>query len=270
MIRFQNKHFLLAAGSILVMLPAALLFGLLRLMRLHWLGFMAGALLVPVSAMCIWMALWVWPRPAVETYAAAHHRKHILIVMLSGDLGFHGATKKAAVDMVAQGYDLVTIDSRAWFHGYQPLSADAARLGHLIDAQTRSTGDTKVVLGGISFGADIIPFIAPRLPPTVQQNIIGFALVVPGTHAYFQTDWHEHLEWGGITRATQQSLLALPADHVACVYGTEETDSACPGLDAAGARILGLPGGHLLNGKTKSVSAFLVSSFAAHAPAGKN
>lgn len=222
-------------------------------------------LLIPAGGMLVWMALWVWPRPTVEDFHATQHRQNILILLLSGDLGFHGATRKAALELVDQGFDLVAVDSRRWFHGHDNLGKDSDRLGDLITSQMRRTGDQQLILSGISFGADILPFAQPLLPHDLQTQIKGYALVVPSTEAYFETNWQEHLEWGGHTRSTLPPLLALPQDQIACVYGVEEDDSACPVLDENGAHSLGLPGGHLLNGKYAPVVTFLANALGSQA-----
>ncbi len=233
-----------------------------RFFRRHGRWMSALVIGLPLSALLLWMALWVWPRPTVESFHAHKNRQDTLIVLLSGDLGFHGATRKAAIELVDKGFDLVAVDSRHWFHGFDALQADSRRLATLIASHQQKMGDRRIILSGISFGADILPFTHQYLTPDIQKSIIGYALVVPSNHAYFKTDWHEHLDWGGISRATLPALHKLPLDRLVCVYGIEEDDSVCPLLDTSGARMLGLPGGHLLNGQYHHVVAFLGNAFA--------
>jgi type IV secretory pathway VirJ component len=267
MATLQRKHQWVIAASIWLLVLVALTIGLFKAIGRRWRALGTLLLLLPLGAMLIWMALWVWPRPATETARAIVHRKNILIVVLSGDLGFHGETRKSMLGLTASGYDVAALDSRTWFHGYDALARDSTRIAQYVMEQQSQTGDQQVIYSGISFGADILPFTLSHFPGQLQQAIIGYALIVPSTTAHFKTDWRAYLDWGAVSRATLPVLGTLPADRLACVYGIEEEESSCPALNDTPARILGLPGGHLLNGNTKLVVAFLTGAFSSHGKA---
>jgi type IV secretory pathway VirJ component len=105
----------------------------------------------------------------------------------------------------------------------------------------------RVVLIGYSFGADVMPFLAARLPPDLAARISLLALLGPSGRADFK--FHVS-EWLG--RETKDSLPVLPelarlhGVPVLCAYGTREANSLCPRLPPGRAELLSRPGGHVI------------------------
>jgi type IV secretory pathway VirJ component len=170
----------------------------------------------------------------------------LLAVMLSGDGGWAGLDRQVADVLTANGVAVVGWDSLRYFWTARTPDVAAVDLARIIRYYTRKWGKSRVIAVGYSLGADTMPFMVNRLPPDARDRIALTALLGPGKEAFFE--FHVSL-WlgksgGGLPLAPEMARLA--DTNVLCIYGAEETDSACEGLAAN--RRLRLPGGHHFDG----------------------
>jgi len=105
-----------------------------------------------------------------------------------------------------------------------------------------------VVLIGYSTGADAMPFVVNRLPPSLRSQVRLVVLIGPYGTANFNYRWvdwlnappppgaHETLP--EILSSAQYGLPTL------CIHGVEEKGSLCPQLAGTFVRVVTLPGGH--------------------------
>jgi type IV secretory pathway VirJ component len=102
---------------------------------------------------------------------------------------------------------------------------------------------------GYSRGADVLPFLASRLPDDLRATVALVALLGPAR----TTDFEFHLsDWLGgddpEALPIAPEVAKLRGGTVLCVQGADEDDSLCPTLDSAQARRFVLPGGHHFGG----------------------
>jgi type IV secretory pathway VirJ component len=92
---------------------------------------------------------------------------------------------------------------------------------------------------GYSRGADIMPFVANRLPIDARARVGLLALLGLSGRASFQFHWIDILR--DSHRPTDlpvaPELERLRGTRILCVYGDDEKDSACRGID----RTLAIP-----------------------------
>lgn len=189
--------------------------------------------------------------PLVEVPARGAAGGRTMAVVVSGDGGWAGVDREIAGVFAERGVPTVGLNSLQYFwRGSTPDSAarDLARIvSHYLAAWDRDS----VVLVGYSRGADVLPFMAARLPEALRRRVRVVALLAPSRTASFEfhlADWLGAAARPGEALATAGEIARLRGTPVLCFYGTEERDSACPVVDPAVATPIPLAGGHHLGG----------------------
>ncbi|MBQ4826847.1 hypothetical protein J4729_20210 [Leisingera sp. HS039] len=178
--------------------------------------------------------------PASGTYA----------IFLSGDGGWANFDEQVSDRLAAQGIPVAGISSlRYMWQEKRPeqIAADLVR----IDAHYRTVfGRDKVLLLGFSLGANTLPFAAAELPERFRARLAGVGLIAPETHTGFEIvvgGWLGR-KTGSVEVAPAIDALAasLPPARILCLYGRNETVSACPASSLPGRQQVVFEGGHHL------------------------
>jgi Type IV secretory pathway, VirJ component len=117
-----------------------------------------------------------------------------------------------------------------------------------------------VLLVGYSLGAEVLPFMASRLPPDLRSRVRLVALLGPGRTATFEFHVGEWLGRAVHGPPTAPEIDRLAGLRVLCLYGTDETDSACP-LVHRGPVVERVPGGHHFGGSYTSLADRILQAF---------
>ena len=159
----------------------------------------------------------------------------VLAVILSGDGGWANIDRDIGTELAAHGVDVVGLDSLRYFWTRRkPPDGAAADLGRILRRYLAAWHARRVLLLGYSRGADVLPFMANRLPPALQARVALVGLLGPSTSVDFQF----HLsDWIADTARTTalpvrpevEKLRGMP---ILCIHGEDESDSLCPKLDA--------------------------------------
>jgi type IV secretory pathway VirJ component len=189
--------------------------------------------------------------PAIDLPSATPARA--VAILVSGDGGWRDLDKTIGEWLSTQGIHVVGLDALRYFWSRrtpEELARDTGKLLRRVDPK----GALPVMLIGYSFGADTIPFAFPLLPKAVQDRTRVIALMAPGLSTSFQVTISG---WLGIDDSGYDippAVARLPAAKVVCVYGKEETDTAC--LDPAlnGMAIVATEGGHHFDGDYESLA----------------
>lgn len=199
--------------------------------------------------------------PLVEVPAARGGAPDLMAVVLSGDGGWAALDKGLAQAFAARGIPVVGWNSLRYFWSPRSPEGAARDLDGVLRHYLAAWGKKQALLVGYSFGADVLPFLASRLPVETRAHIAGIGLVGLGTHAAFEfhvTDW---LGGGGDRRYhTVPEIGRLEGLPVACVQGGDEAGSACGSLPAW-ARQIAMPGGHHFGGDYARLGAELLAAF---------
>jgi type IV secretory pathway VirJ component len=182
------------------------------------------------------------------TVVAAQQAGDTLAILLTGDGGWAGLDRALSSALAAKGMTVIGWDSLRYY--WTPRTPDAAArdLARILAHYRAALKRPRIVLIGYSSGADVLPFLARRLPAELKTHIEKVVLLGPGTRAHFEfrlADWlggaRDGLDvYSEVSQLTGMSLL--------CVRGAEERDSLCPRLDVTMARSVTLPGGHHFDG----------------------
>jgi len=189
--------------------------------------------------------------PLIEVPAAAGApSSDVLTVLYSGDGGWAGLDKDVAAILAARGIPVVGVSSLQYFWTPRTPEGAARDLERILRAYLARWNKERVILMGYSLGADVMPFLASRLPQDLRVRVRAVALVGLSETAVFE--FHVS-EWLGGSKAKQYpvkpELAGLKGLKVLCFCGEQESDSACKGVDPALAAEVRLAGGHHFGGK---------------------
>jgi type IV secretory pathway VirJ component len=172
-----------------------------------------------------------------------------LAVVVSGDGGWASLDRQIGEDFAARGMPVVGLNSLQYFWKARTPDQAAADLTRILRHFLQAWNASEVVLVGYSRGADVLPFMVTRLPDDLRKRIRVMALLGVSLMAGFEFHFTDLL--GATHRTDRPTVPEINRLHdlrVLCVYGTDETDSACRHLPRGVATVIALPGGHHFDG----------------------
>jgi type IV secretory pathway VirJ component len=228
-------------------------------------AFALGALLAAVPAAAAAQAEpspGVADLPLVEVRAGGDDPR--LAILLTGDGGWVGLDRALAAELAEAGVATVGLDSLRYFWKRRTPDETARDVARIVAHYGAAWRRTEVVLVGYSRGADIVPFLVPRLPPDARARLRLVAMLGPGTFAEFEVHAVDllapvrrpaSLPTEDAVRATEGAVPML------CVHGTDEGDSLCPRLaDLPWVKLAALPGGHHFGRRYREVARLVLDA----------
>jgi len=190
--------------------------------------------------------------PLIEVPSTEKPPGDTLAVFISGDGGWADIDRSVSAAIAAKGVPVVGLSSLKYFWTTRTPESTAADLARLLRAYLAAWKKEKVILVGYSFGADVLPPVANRLPADLLERVRLIALIGPSHTATFE--FHVG-EWLGIGGEEGLPVVAeakkLQGKRLLCLYGEDEGDeSSCPEIkNLPGARAVVLPGAHHFGGR---------------------
>ena len=181
--------------------------------------------------------------PLAEVPATGSSQK--LALFLTGDGGWAGLDKGVAGRFAERGIATIGFDSRRYFWHKKSPEQSARDVERVLRHYLATWKKTEVMLVGYSFGADVLPFIANRLPLDLRSRLTTITLLGPEPGTSFEVhlmDWLPGVGSGGLP--VQPEIQALGNLPVLCVYGEGESDALCPRLPASLATVERIGSGH--------------------------
>ncbi|WP_287497360.1 AcvB/VirJ family lysyl-phosphatidylglycerol hydrolase [Pandoraea sp. CB10b_02] len=169
-------------------------------------------------------------------------------ILFSGDGGWAGLDRDVAGALSAHGIPVVGVDSLRYFWSARTPASGALDVERLMRFYQARWNRKRVILIGYSQGADVLPFMVNRLPPVARERVALLVLMGLGQKADFEfrmTNWVMSSQNGLPIRP---ELERLPDGLAMCVYGADEDDSNCPGLDPRRVQLVKMAGGHHFDG----------------------
>jgi len=117
-----------------------------------------------------------------------------------------------------------------------------------------------VILIGYSLGADVLPFMADRLPTDLQNRVRKIVLLGPDKKADFEfhfLEWLGHSD-GKSARPVLLEVEKLRRRRILCLHGAEEKNSLCPDISRHLAKTILIPGGHHFGGKYEAIARIIL------------
>ena len=183
------------------------------------------------------------PMAVVEVPATAANET--VTIFYSGDGGWRDLDRIIAEDMAKRGYPVVGVDTLRTFWSRKTPEQATDDLVKTLDHYRKAWGAKSFVLAGYSFGADILPPIYNRLPPSDKESVRLLVFLAIGKQIDFEIQVSGWLGQSSGELPMAPELLRLPANKVLCIYGEKEKDeTACMDIAHTEADLLKLPGGH--------------------------
>jgi type IV secretory pathway VirJ component len=187
--------------------------------------------------------------PLVEV-PAAEPAGDLLAVVISGDGGWASLDREVAGVLAARGVPVVGLDSLQYFWTRRTPDEAGAALERLLDHYLAAWRKRSVILIGYSRGANVLPFMASRLPTRLRRSVVLIALLGPGRTAELEfhvADWVVDRDRPG-AQPLLPEVAKLRGTKLLCVYGAEEEASLCPTLPEGTAVLDRRPGAHHFGG----------------------
>jgi len=181
--------------------------------------------------------------------AAQGIRSHTLAVMLSGDGGWAAIDKELSDSLAAHGIAVVGLDSRSYFSTQRDPAGASTDLAWIARHFLSQYGADSLILVGYSHGADVLPFMTSRLPPDLLRRVRVMALLGAAPNANFKFHLIDLISnkkrKDDLMTVPEIERLAAAGVRILCVYGTDESESACPSVaNVRGVTVTAMPGGH--------------------------
>jgi type IV secretory pathway VirJ component len=193
--------------------------------------------------------------PIVEV-SASGSVSDLMAVIISGDGGWAGIDREVADVLAGKGIPVVGLNSLAYFWTKRTPDNSARDLERILDHYLSRWKKEKAILLGYSLGADVLPFMASRLPKELLGRVSLIALLNPARQVDFEfhlTDWLGGPSEGK-TYPLRPEVQKLVGTRLLCLYGEEEKDSLCRDLEPPLAKVVALRGAHHFGGNYYAIA----------------
>lgn len=174
---------------------------------------------------------------------------HTVAVMLSGDGGWAAIDKEIADSLAAHGIAVVGLDSRSYLSTQRDPDGASKDLAWIARHYLSKYGADSLILVGYSHGADVLPFMTSRLPPDLLRRVRVMALLGAAPNATFKFHLIDLISnkkrKDDLMTVPEIEKLATAGVRVLCIYGADESESACRSVASVhGVTVVPMPGGH--------------------------
>lgn len=229
---------------------------------------LGGGLLIGMATIVLlWTAGFLGGR-AVRIFEPHGRRAPVAAVLFSGDMGLRfGLGRVVAQTLAARGIEVFGINSPALFGRHRSRREVDAIIANAVRAALRQTGTARLVLIGQSFGADMLQAGLVHLPVDLRRHIAAVVLVVPGEKVFYRADPTGFAYLGTPDSRAAATINRADWTPLTCIYGRAERDSACPAVARPAAWIVGMPGGHYLDGNGRALAGHVLAAIERAVPA---
>ena len=173
-----------------------------------------------------------------------------LAVIISGDGGWATIDREVGNTLASHGVPVVGLNSLKYFWTRRTPDGAAKDLERILRHYLTAWIKAKALLIGYSRGADVLPFMANRLPQELITHTPVVVLLGPAHTVDFEfhlTDWFSSSS-NTAAHPVLPEVQKLSVTKILCVYGEEEADTLCKDLDPQRATVIRLKGGHHFEG----------------------
>lgn len=189
----------------------------------------------------------------------------VFAVFLTGDGGWAEIDKTISDSLAKHGIPVVALNSRDYLKAKRTPERVATDVARIMRYYGRVFARSESVLIGYSRGADILPFVANRLPADLRSQVRLIALLGLAPNANFKfhlidlvTNHHRSDDLPTIPEVTK-----LHDSHLLCFYGVEEEEAACKSLADSVATVVAMPDGHHFGNRYGEIADRILSALGA-------
>jgi type IV secretory pathway VirJ component len=190
-----------------------------------------------------------------------------LAIFLTGDGGWADIYKTISDSLARHGIPVVALNSREYLAIRRTPQGVADDVARIIRFYSREFGRQDILLVGYSRGADIMPFVANRLPSDLRSRVRLVALLGLAPNANFKfhlvdlvSNHHRSDDL-----PTLPELQRLRGKQILCFYGVKEDEAACSSLPDSVATAVAMPDGHHFGGRYGEIADRILTALQEHA-----
>ena len=198
--------------------------------------------------------------PLVEAPSSRPGR--LLAIFLTGDGGWAMLDRSVARVLTDSGIAVVGFNSRSYVERRRTPDEAARDLARVARHYLASWHRDRLLLVGYSRGADLLPFVATRLPQDLRSATVGLAMLGLARTASFQfhlVDLFRDIERPG-DPAILPEIQRLRGTPMLCVFGTGEERSACRDADPSLIARYSREGDHHFDGAYGAIGEIIVAA----------
>ena len=197
--------------------------------------------------------------PVVEVPARRDGR--LLAILLTGDGGWAQLDRSIARVLADSGVAVVGFESRSYLSRRRTPDESARDVARVARHYLAQWHRDRLLLIGYSRGADMLPFVATRLPEDLRGRVNGLAMLGLDTEASFEFHLIDmirdiHREGDPPILPELERLRGMP---MLCVYGTGEDHSACRDADPTLLSRFPRNGDHHFDGDYDAIAGLILS-----------
>jgi type IV secretory pathway VirJ component len=169
-----------------------------------------------------------------------------LCIILSGDGGWTDFDQSISETLAKNGITCVGLDTQKYFWEAKTPETTAQDITKVIQYYMPRLQKTNFMLVGYSFGADVIPFIANRLPADLKKRLAMAAMLSPDDKTDFEVTISSMLDIGNEDAYdVLKEIRKVNFTKKLCIFGSEEDDDNMQkSFKSNGAEVTVLNGGH--------------------------
>ncbi len=174
----------------------------------------------------------------------------MLGILITGDGGWWTLDRVVSETLASHGVPVVGISSYHYFSKPKTPESTAEDVARVARHYMTEWKKKRVVLMGYSLGAEIIPFVANRMPEDLSKLVAAVVMIAPSAETSFEfhlTDWVAS-GYSGKTYQVQPELDRLPAVKILCAYAEKDPDCICAKQDATKITPIHRDGDHHFDG----------------------
>jgi type IV secretory pathway VirJ component len=180
----------------------------------------------------------------------------MLGILISGDGGWWGLDDTVSKVLAEHGIPVIGMSSHGYFAKPRTPDETAADMYRALRFYMKKWDKKRIVLLGYSLGAEIIPFVATRVPEDLKDKVVMVIMIGPSADTMFEfhlSDWVV----SPTNRAhypVQPEIEKIQGPKLLCVTSTKDEDCICDKLDSNKVMVLKREGNHHFNDDFKGVA----------------
>ena len=147
-----------------------------------------------------------------------------MILYISGDGGLNSFTNSLINSLNQEGYAILALNAKSYFWHKKEPAEFATAITQAVSSYLRIKKKNSFVVLGYSFGADVAPFLATRLPSSLASKCKSILLLSPSGHTDFEIKIVDMLGWGSKKENNVVKELNKVALPTTLFFGQDEKD----------------------------------------------
>lgn len=190
---------------------------------------------------------------------ASQKNKLPMVFMISGDGGWSRFDQSLAEELASKGLSVLGLDAQKYFWKAKTPDQASKEISLALSYYLGALGKESLVLGGYSFGASIIPFVANRLPANLKTYLKAVISLSPDVTADFEIHLVDLLNFSSKYKynviAEMKKLAPLSP---VSIFGADEGDKIKTSFLNAGLKVITIAGDHHFDKEYEKIATVFV------------